>query len=995
MNLKFRLSPLKIVSLLAFLLLFLGAVCAQVPVGSLRGLVTDPSGAAVAGATVAVLPAEGTSSTATTNRDGIFEVKPLAPGKYTVQVFAPGFAKFSVKDVAIAAGSPMVLNVHLTIQEQQERVIVSDSTTQLDTSGGSNANSLTLKGKDLEALSDDPDELQDELTALAGPSAGPNGGQIYIDGFTAGQLPPKSSIREIRLNQNPFSAEYDKLGYGRIEILTKPGTDRFHGQLLINGNDSAFNSRNPFEGDAVQPGYHSVLYSGNIGGPISKKASFFFNLDRRNLDEISIVSAPALDANFNPIRFTDAVANPRTRTNLTPRVDYQLSSSNTLTARYQYFRENEINNGVSQFSLPTQGFNELNTEHTLQISDTKTLNERTINETRFQYVRSSSSEAVLNTAPTVNVGGAFTGGGNYQGNLLQTANGYEIQNYTSIAASKHFIKFGVRARVDNDSTDKLTGFNGSFTFNSLTNYQITQQDLQAGFTPGQIRADCRSTDITGKPVFPPVCGGASQFALTTGNSLLQNNYADLGFYAQDEWRLRPNITVNYGLRYEWQNQLNDKGGLAPRLGVAWGIGKTKQGSPKAVIRAGFGVFYDRFKQQYLEQAQLSNGITQQSFIVSNPDFYPNLPTPAQLAAAQTAPTVYQVDPNLKNPYTIQSGVTLEKQLGKIANVAFTYLNSRGVHALLLRNINAPLPPNYVLADRPLGSGTNIYQYESGGDFQQNQFIVNGTVRAGARLSLFGYYTLNYANSDTTGVSGGFSNQAVIGFPSNQYDLALDYGRAVYDIRQRLFFGGSIALPYRFRFSPFLIASSGVPFNITSGRDSNNDSLFTDRPTYAEFQTALASAVANGTIPGNISFRCQTAAAAPEIPINCGLGPPRFSLNVRLSKTFGFGKKAGTTASNGGGPMSGGTFGRGPGGPGGGGRGNRGGGGMFGGGDSSGQRYSLTLGISARNIFNSVNQGTPIGVISSPIFGQANSLAGGPFGNQASNRRVDLQIAFSF
>ena len=994
MNLKFRLSPLKIVSLLAFLLIFLGAVCAQVPVGSLRGQVTDPSGAAVAGATVAVLPAEGTSSTATTNRDGIFEVKPLAPGKYTVQVFAPGFAQFSVKDVAIAAGSPMVLNVHLAIQEQQERVIVSDSTTQLDTSGGSNANSLTLKGKDLEALSDDPDELQDELTALAGPSAGPNGGQIYIDGFTAGQLPPKSSIREIRLNQNPFSAEYDKLGYGRIEILTKPGTDKFHGQLLINGNDSAFNSRNPFEGDAVQPGYHSVLYSGNIGGPISKKASFFFNLDRRNLDEISIVSAPALDANFNPVQFTDAVPNPRTRTNLTPRVDYQLSSSNTLTARYQYFRENEINNGVSQFSLPTQGFNELNTEHTLQISDTKTLNERTINETRFQYVRSSSSEAVLNTAPTVNVGGAFTGGGNYQGNLLQTTNGYEIQNYTSIAASKHFIKFGVRARIDNDSTDKLTGFNGSFTFNSLTNYQITQQDLQAGFTPVQIRADCRSTDITGKPVAPPVCGGASQFALTTGNSRLQNNYADLGFYAQDEWRLRPNITVNYGLRYEWQNQLNDKGGLAPRLGVAWGIGKTKQGSPKAVIRAGFGVFYDRFKQQYLEQAQLLNGITQQSFIVTNPDFYPNLPTLAQLAAAQTSPTVYQVDPNLKNPYTIQSGVTLEKQLGKIANVAFTYLNSRGVHALLLRNINAPLPPNYVLADRPLGGDTNIYQYESGGDFKQNQFIVNGTVRAGARLSLFGYYTLNYANSDTTGVSG-FSNQAVIGFPSNQYDLALDYGRAIYDIRQRLFFGGSIALPYRFRISPFLIASSGVPFNVTSGRDSNNDSLFTDRPTYAEFQTALASAVANGTIPGNISFHCQTAAAAPEIPINCGLGPPRFSLNVRLSKTFGFGKKAGAAASNGGGPMSGGTFGRGPGGPGGGGRGNRGGGGMFGGGDSSGQRYSLTLGISARNIFNSVNEGTPIGVISSPIFGQANSLAGGPFGNQASNRRLDLQIAFSF
>jgi hypothetical protein len=253
-----------------------------------------------------------------------------------------------------------------------------------------------------------------------------------------------------------------------------------------------------------------------------------------------------------------------------------------------------------------------------------------------------------------------------------------------------------------------------------------------------------------------------------------------------------------------------------------------------------------------------------------------------------------------------------------------------VHALLLRNINAPLPPNFNPADRPFGGESNIYQYESGGDFEQNQFIINGTVRAGARLSLFGYYTLNYANSDTTGVAGGFSNQAVIGFPSNQYNLAFDYGRAIFDIRRRLFLGGSIALPYRFRISPFLVASSGVPFNITSGVDSNNDSLFTDRPTSAQLQAALA----NLTLPGNISLHCQTAASAPEIPIDCGLGPPRFSLNVRLSKTFGFGKKAGSATNNAGGAMSGGTFGRVPGGPGGGGRGNRGGG-MLAGGDSSG------------------------------------------------------------
>jgi len=989
MNLALRIRIKQFVSAFALLLLSFARVSAQVPTGVLRGQVTDPSGAAVAAATVVVLPAENPSSLATTNRDGVFEVKPLAPGKYTVQVFAPGFAQFEVKDIAVSAGSPVVLNIHLSIQEQQEKVIVNDSSAQLDTSSASNANSVTLKGKDLDALSDDPDELQAELTALAGPSAGTEWRPDYIDGFTAGQLPPKSSIREIRLNQNPFSAEYDKLGYGRIEILTKPGTDKLHGQILINGNGSPFNARNPLVGDAEQPGYHSVLYSGSLGGAINKKTSFFFSLDRRNIDEISVIHTPALDANFNPIQFTGAVPNPRTRTNLTPRIDYQFSRTNTLTARYQYFRENEINNGIGQFSLATQGFNELNTEHTLQISDTQTLSERTINETRFQYVRSASTETVLNTTPSIAISGAFTGGGNNQGNLLQRTNGYEIQNYTSIAANKHFIRFGVRMRIDNDSTSKTNGFNGAFTFDSLTSFEITQQDLAGGFTPNEIRSDCHGTSSAGTPI----CGGASLFAITTGNSAVQNNYFDIGLFAQDEWRLRPNITVNYGVRYERQNQIDDKGGLAPRLGLAWGLGKNKQGTPKAVVRAGFGIFYDRLQQKYLEQAQLLNGITQQSFVVANPDFFPNLPTSAELAAAQTSPTIYEVDPHLKTPYTMQSGVTFEKQLGKSANIAFTYLNSRGVHAFLTRNINAPLPPNFNPANRPLGEDNNIYQYDSAGDFKQNQFIINGNVRVGTRVSLFGYYTLNYANSDTQGITS---------FPSNQFDLALDYGRAFFDIRQRLFLGGSVALPYNFRLSPFLIASSGVPFNVTTGIDSNHDSIFNDRPTFTQLQSALAGT----TVPGNTSLNCQPASGSTEIPINCGLSPARFSFNLRLSKTFGFGKKAKSAVKTAaGGPGDGGTFGRGPGGiggpgSGGGGRGNRGGGGRGGGlfgadAGNSGQRYSLTLGISARNVFNYVNEGTPVGVISSPIFGQANSLAGGPFGNQASNRRVDLQLGFSF
>ena len=157
----------------------------------------------------------------------------------------PGFATYTATGIAMGAVNGMTLNAKLQIGVQSQVITVSSDSVQLSVDPDSNASAVVLTGKDLDALSDDPDELSNELTALAGPAAGPNGGQIYVDGFTGGQLPPKSSIREIRINQNPFSAEYDQLGYGRVEIFTKPGTDKMHGNFQVNGNPSQFNSGNP------------------------------------------------------------------------------------------------------------------------------------------------------------------------------------------------------------------------------------------------------------------------------------------------------------------------------------------------------------------------------------------------------------------------------------------------------------------------------------------------------------------------------------------------------------------------------------------------------------------------------------------------------------------------------------------------------------------------------------------------------------------------------
>ena len=247
---------------------------------------------------------------------------------------------------------------------------------------------------------------------MAGPSAGPNGGQIYIDGFTGGQLPPKSSIREIRINQNPFSAEYDKLGYGRIEVFTKPGTDKYHGQISVNGNSSYFNSTSPFA--TSNPAYDSTQYSANFGGPMGKKASFFIGFERRNIGDNAVVNAFVLDpTTFAQVPFNTSVATPRTRTSVSPRADFQLTPNNTLSVRYSYWQDNQDNNGVGQFSLPSQAFNQNGYRTDVYRSAIRScLEQRSLTNCASSTCATATTRHRISPTPRLNVQGAFVGGGN-------------------------------------------------------------------------------------------------------------------------------------------------------------------------------------------------------------------------------------------------------------------------------------------------------------------------------------------------------------------------------------------------------------------------------------------------------------------------------------------------------------------------------------------------------------------------------------------------------
>jgi hypothetical protein len=944
------------------------------PAGTLRGQVTDPSGAAIANANVVMTPAAISPSPITTqaNGQGLYEFKGLPAGQYSLTVVAPGFSVYENDNVVITTDQPLRLNVAMAIEVEQQKIQVSDTAPTVDVNPENNAGAITISGKELEALPDDPDELLTDLQALAGPSAGPNGGQLYIDGFTAGELPPKSSIREIRVNQNPFSSEYDKLGYGRIEVFTKPGTDKLHGQLLLDGNDSAFNTGDPFTGP--QPSYDSILFNGSVGGAINKNASFFVSGQRRDVNNLSAVNAIDPDT-FLP--FSSTLPNPHERTNVGPRLDYALSKNNTLTFRYQYYRDTETNPDLNQFDLATQAYKTGATEHTVQISDTQVFGSKVVNETRFQYLRENDTQNTSDANPAVNVPGAFTGGGYNPGTQTDHQDHYEFQNYTSVIHGNHTFKFGARLRDLRDANESTSGFNGTFTFTSLCSLQTDPSNPACiDAAPGPGMYEYAQQLLQGGATTAP----AAQLIITQGSPSAEVSAFDAGLYVQDDWRVRSNITFSYGLRFETQNHIRDHADLGPRLGLAWGVGG-RNSPPKVVIRGGLGIFYDRYQEQQILQAERLNGITQQQFIITNPTCFPGLDQPLTVPVSScgspstAAQSIYQTSPSLYAPYTLQSAISVERQVTKAATLAVTYLNSRGFDQLLSLSLNPTT-----------AGGPRIFQHASEANFRQNQLIVNSNVRVGSKIQLFGFYTLNYANSDTGGVSS---------FASNSYDISEDYGRASFDTRHRLFFGGSLALPYSFRVSPFLIAQSGTPFNIVTPDDLNGDSIFNDRPAFVSSTTCPNPGTQTGATyctPLGTFNDALPAAGQKVVPINYGTGAAHFVLNLRLTKSIGFGPKVKSGSGN---------LGQGGGGPGGG--GGRGGprgplfgtGPQMGGSGGSDRRYTLTFGVSARNALNNVNLANPAGVLGSRFFDTPNSLQSGPFSTGTAVRRIDLLATFNF
>ncbi|MBI1762614.1 MAG: carboxypeptidase regulatory-like domain-containing protein, partial [Acidobacteria bacterium] len=885
---------------------------------ALRGHVVDDTGAVIPGAQITLTAADGKRRNVTANAAGEFVIANVAPGAYQLTATFKGFQPYIADKLQLTATNAP-LKITLAVAAVQIETTVNAEQPGVSVEPDNNLNATVLDEQFVQTLPDNEDDMLAFLQGLAGPAAGgamdgQGGAQIYVDGFTGGHLPPREAILQIRINQNPFTAEYATPGVGRIDIITKPGRDTWRGTFSFNARNSALDARNAFA--LAKPDLSQDRFQFNLGGPlIAKKLSFFLNAERRTLTGSSTVVADTLAGPF--------VANvnaPSTSTNFSARLDYLLNPKNTLNISYNLFSTAAANRefgarfggggggggttGGNSFLLPERGSNSDNTNDTLQLGETSIINSRLILESRLRYQHENNRATADTTGVAINVLDAFGGGGATCCPSRTRQDNLEWQDYLTWTKQKHTLKSGIQLQYDNIRDNSALNFNGTFTFSSLAQYAA----VLAG-------AHVDPNDPASPLVTP------TQFTINQGNPLVRFKQYQAAWFVQDDWRLRPNLTVSLGLRHELQTHVNDQLNFAPRLGLAWSPFKDH----KTTVRVGGGIFYSRLTDNLYENVLRNNGVTQQSFLIHNPSW----PDPFAVGAPiDTSHTITRtLDLALRVPYTLNFTGSVERQLprGWVGSVTLIY--ARGLHQFRTRDINAPLTG---LGVRPEPTQGDIYQIEASAKSLYEGVMFSAQRRMGKLFQLFSNYTYSHTLSDSDGA---------LTLPADNYNLRSEWGPASTNRRHFLFVGGSATLPYGFRLNPFLTASSGAPFNLTTGLDANNDGQFNDRPAginrNSNLPASLYSLIPNrciaGCAPGGAAVLLQDYLATNFPHGVTVIGPGSFNFNLGLSRTFSFGhrEKAAAAQTDAGGDTGGPPAGRGMGTPGGGFGGGRGGG--FGGG----------------------------------------------------------------
>ena len=731
---------------------------------SLEVIVRDPSGALINKAQVQLVRNGKVQATAQTNQRGEARFNKVAAGRYQVHIEAAGFKAQEVEELDLSAGVTRK-EVALEVEPIKVDVDVADEAQVRNTNPNGPAFSNVLTADQIAQLPDDPDELENAINQLAGPGA-----QIRVNGFRGGKLPPKSQIREIRFRLNPYAPENHDAGFGLVDITTKPGINSWHGSFNFGFRDEALNARQvfaPFRGPEQQR-----RFGLSIDGPVWKNHTSLF----LNTDGSLFFDARPIFATLPNGTFSDLAYRPSRRLNLDARVEHVLTK--THTARFQFQRNAGLQNnlGVGDFDLPARGYSQNQTEYIARLADSGVFGKKFFNEVRFQTRWVDTETRSVSEGQTILVPGAFNdGSAQRRGGRHQLD--FELADNVDYALEKHGVRFGVQVEAggyrSNDSANAL----GTFQFPDLAAFEA---------------------------------GLPTQFTQRIGDPTVKYRQYQFGWYVQDDYRVRKNLTLSYGVRHEVQNHVDGKFNLAPRLGFVWSPKK----NGRITLRGGAGVFYDWFTAQTYEQTLRVDGQRQRDLVVTNPGF----PNPFNGGLQTTLPpSRIQTDPELQIPYIIQASLGVETNPWKLFRLTTNYQYQRGVHLLHGRNLNAPIP-GFGRPDPAVGNVTNI---ESSAYHSSHRLMVSvGPAKFVQGL----FWNINYLFMRNTNEA-----DSPFSLPANNFDLRPERGPSANDLRH--LFSGFVSkrLPAGFAISTIFQTTSALPYNITTGFDNNGDTVINDRP----------------------------------------------------------------------------------------------------------------------------------------------------------------------
>ena len=754
------------------MLITAGAWSQKVPPQSIRGVLLDPMDRPVPSAPV-TLDGGGQQISTLTSASGEFQFDNLGPGRYRLHVTVSGFKPM---DRTVQVGSrPVWLVLKLALAPLKQQVTVVSEALRVSTEAGANLNAISVERGLLENL---PILDLDYLTALsrflAPGTPGDAGTSIIVDGMEMRNVGvTASAIQEIKINQNPYTAEYPRWSRRRIEVITKAGTDRYHGAFNFLLRDHHLNARDPFA--VTRPPEQRRIFEGSLFGPLGsgQNTSFLLSGMRESEDLQAVVFAHGLTG-----AIVQNVPTPQQNTYASLRITHQLSQRNAMFWQLNFQDRWRNNVGVGATVLPEAGAQNRFREDEFIFNHRGIVTPKFLSQFRILIGRYWSPTHSNTSRPRIVVTDAFTAGG-AQADSLRTEVHTSITWLLTQTLGRHTLKYGFNVpdwsrRGFSDWSNQL----GTFYFASLEDYSRN------------------------RPFSAVIQRGIPRTVFTEKN---------LGAFVQDEWQLRPSFSVAAGLRYDWQNFFGDRNNFGPRLALAYAPTRSRN----MVIRAGAGFFFDRSGPGPIWDVLRYDGTRLHRFVVSDPPFS----TEELAALLPLMPTsVVRLEQGIQLPEVLQFSVGLERQLAKQTTLAVNYIGTRGRHQLRSRDANAPLPPEF--RARPDPRFNVLRLIESAGRLEGNSLEITLRGKLGPRFTGLVQYTFGKVCSDTEGVNW---------FPANSFDPRGEWGRADADRRHQFNLLGAAKLHRWLNLGFSASVLSGPPFNITTGRDDNRDGMALDRP----------------------------------------------------------------------------------------------------------------------------------------------------------------------